>query len=131
MLLVIIWVVLCILVGILAFRWGRSFVDYFLMSLLLSPLTGIVILLVRRRNPAELTARRGRYGKQKICGACGELIEIDAEVCRQCGHQQPESGQEARLKAAIGAWLLDLPDYMDLVLAAAIIALLIAGLLQL
>jgi hypothetical protein len=51
--LIFIWVGLCVAVGILAARYGRSGVGWFLLSLVLSPLLGVAfVLALGRRTPA-------------------------------------------------------------------------------
>jgi hypothetical protein len=51
--LVVIWIGLCIAVGILAARYGRSGFGWFVLSMLLSPLLGVafVLALGRRAGP--------------------------------------------------------------------------------
>ena len=46
MLIAIIWFVLCFVVAWAATQKNRSFVGYFLLSLLLSPLVGFVVLII-------------------------------------------------------------------------------------
>ena len=101
------------------------------MSLLLIPLTGIMILLIRGRNSPELAARQVRHGKMKKCRGCGELLAIDAATCRYCGHLQAERVDEVPPEVSIASWFADLPGYLDVVLVAAIVLLLIFGALQL
>ena len=44
---ILIWVILSILVGVLANAKNRSFIGYTIISLLLSPLVGLIIVLIR------------------------------------------------------------------------------------
>ena len=44
---IIFWVVLCFVCGLVASNCGRSFAAYFVLSLLLSPLIGFIVLLIK------------------------------------------------------------------------------------
>jgi ribosomal protein L40E len=132
-LLVIIWLLLCILIGALAYRWGRRFSEYFLMSLLVSPLVSIIILLIRRENPVELAARQALDGDMKKCPACAALNEVEATVCKKCGKRQPQR------QSAEPNWVDEEPWFADwlryryagIILAVFISLLLISLTLQL
>jgi hypothetical protein len=49
-LVIIIWVSLCLVAGAITQNKGNSFIAAFLISLLLSPIIGIVIALAQRPN---------------------------------------------------------------------------------
>ncbi|MNB71941.1 hypothetical protein D3C75_185190 [compost metagenome] len=52
MFLVIIWVFFCVLVGILASRFNRSGVGYFVLSVFISPvLSALLVLCLGKNNP--------------------------------------------------------------------------------
>ena len=66
------YVLLAIAVGILAAReFGRSGVGWFFLSLILTPLSGLLLFLLPPRRRA--------------CPACAESIQAAATVCRYCG----------------------------------------------
>ena len=50
---IVIWLLLAIGVGALASSRGRSFLGYFLLSIVLSPLIGLIVVLVVRDLAAE------------------------------------------------------------------------------
>jgi hypothetical protein len=100
------WIVLCLLVAWLARSRGRSALGYFILSLFLSPLIGLIVVLVAGSGPAaanELArleaARAGgllsdeEYGAQAAIIARGGQLTATAltgkvnveSVCGRCG----------------------------------------------
>lgn len=59
------WLVLSVLVAVLAGSRGRSTVGFFLLSLFLSPLIGLLVLLVVRNLAAEGRERQFRQQDQQ------------------------------------------------------------------
>lgn len=85
-----------LLVGWLASRRGRSGLGFFLLSLLLTPVIGfIVVLLVSDRPKPTAYAR--------VCPFCREGIKTQAIVCPHCqrevGEMSPEETPQARALA--------------------------------
>ena len=84
---------------------------YGLLSLLLSPLIGILVLLIAGRKPEALEHRAIEKGTMQRCPFCAEVIRREAVVCRFCGRnlrlpvETPESagavvveGQETKIR---------------------------------
>lgn len=88
---VITWLFLAAMVAALAGSRGRSAFGHFLLSLLLSPFVGLIIVLVL---PA-----RGQYTEQAVtadthtrCPECREVVRKDARKCKHCGASlQPQA----------------------------------------
>lgn len=69
----ILWLGFAIAVAILANRFDRSGILWFLIALVISPLlAGIIVLAM------------GRNGKR--CPSCAETVKREAATCRHCGH---------------------------------------------
>ena len=60
-------------VGILAIIKSRSFIGWFFLSLLITPLAAAVILLVLGDD------------NYSICQKCKEKVKPDAVICKHCG----------------------------------------------
>lgn len=69
---VLLWLVLCALAAALAEKKGHKGIGYFLLSIFLSPLIGLlVVAAISNRN-------------QKECPYCFKAIDIRATVCSYC-----------------------------------------------
>jgi len=78
----IIWLFLCVLVGIFANSKGRSGFGFFLLSVLLSPLLGFIIALIVKEGKVA----KDSSGFRK-CPKCAEEIKIQAKICKHCGNE--------------------------------------------
>jgi|GEM_PF-5169828 hypothetical protein len=85
--------VLALAVAVLASReFGRSAFGWFLLSIVLTPLAGLLLfILPPRRRP---------------CPFCAESIQPSAVVCRFCGRDVPPSSGSASLPTTTKAALL-------------------------
>lgn len=73
MLIFTIWLLGCLAIGAVAARLERSFFGWFFLSLLLSPVVGILGLVIKG-------------GGGKPCPECSEKVKSAAIRCKHCGY---------------------------------------------
>jgi RNA polymerase subunit RPABC4/transcription elongation factor Spt4 len=87
-----VWLPLCALVAWVATQKGRSGIGFFLLSLILSPLIGLIVLVALpsvTAAPGSTTVRRA--GNDFIlCHSCNRPRRVDSFRCPSCGAGQPE-----------------------------------------
>ncbi|MCA3227776.1 MAG: zinc ribbon domain-containing protein [Burkholderiales bacterium] len=92
----IFWFLFAIVVGIAASSRGRSGFGWFLLSCLISPLLGLILVLVLAKNEPRRGDPPPNYvpgpGESiRKCPECAEWIQKEARKCKHCGStvQQP------------------------------------------
>lgn len=78
-----VWFLLSIAVGVLAGNKGRSGFGFFLLSLVLSPLIGLLfaVAVENLKNKIE----KPNPNTHVRCPDCRELVLMDASKCKHCG----------------------------------------------
>ena len=82
----LLWILFSAVCGGIAAARGRSFWSLFLLSLILSPLLGLIAALACKsggRLQAD-AARRGHSATEMPCQFCAELIRREAVMCPHC-----------------------------------------------
>ncbi len=83
MLFFLIWIACAVIVGAIARAKDRSFLGFFLISAVFSPLIGLIVVLVRQSG-----------GKK--CPSCVEKVKLEAKKCRHCGHKFSDKDEPTR-----------------------------------
>ena len=81
---IVVWIALCFVAGAIASKKGRSSVGFFFLSLVLSPLIGIIAALIAKPNEEKVEKSKIAEGNSKKCPFCAEIIKAEAKVCRYC-----------------------------------------------
>lgn len=74
------WAFLAALVGYMAATFNRSGFLYFVLSLILSPVIGLIVLLISGKKTDKPTP-----ATHVKCPDCRELVLQDASKCKHCG----------------------------------------------
>ena len=74
----LLWAALSVGVGLLSRHRGRSFLDGFIWSLLLSPIVGLLMTLYLRPDCAAQEAHELEDGFHRKCPYCAEVIKAEA-----------------------------------------------------
>lgn len=80
------WLAFSILVGVYANSKGRSGAGFFFLSVILSPLVGIICALIASPDQNVLDRKAIEKGTHRKCPECAELVRKEAQVCKHCGH---------------------------------------------
>lgn len=97
----IFWVLFSVAVGVLAKNRGRSGIGWFFLSVLISPLLGLIFCLVTKdmAKSAQDQALPSEATHVK-CPHCAELVLPQALVCKHCGRDLvPDLGFAVRKTA--------------------------------
>lgn len=84
------WLALSVVAGVVAGSKGRTGFGYFMLSLVLSPLVGLLLAIALPRvesKPQILGPGDVAEGARVPCPQCAELVLPAAKVCRFCGHR--------------------------------------------
>lgn len=93
---IIIWLSLSALAGVIASNKGRSGFGFFILSVFLSPLIGIIAALIAANAKDIIITSEGTIiSAHKKCPWCAESIKVEAIICRYCGRDIVKTQSEA------------------------------------
>lgn len=101
------WVLFAVAVGVFASNRGRSGFGWFFLSLVISPLLGLLFCAVSKNLNAPIFATIPSERTHRKCPSCAELVLPEAIICKHCGrelspdpmHQQREATKEKEAEA--------------------------------
>lgn len=80
------WLLFAVVTGIAASARGRNGIGWFLLAVLLSPLIGLLLVLVLpSQRTAHLDPAAPTADTHTRCPDCRELVRLDARKCKHCG----------------------------------------------
>jgi len=103
---IICWIIFCVVIGVMAKNRGRSFLAFALLSAIISPIGGLIVLLViGEKASSEQTTYKISGSDKKVeassfmsnydsgratrsfCSNCGAQVDADTKFCPKCGKQ--------------------------------------------
>jgi hypothetical protein len=88
---ILFWLFFCGVTAYIASSRGRSGAGFFFLSFFLSPLIGLVVVLLVPVNLKAVEQIKLEDGQSRKCPFCAELIKAEAAVCRYCSRDMPSS----------------------------------------
>lgn len=105
------WFALSLVAGAIAGNKGRSGFGFFVLSILLSPLVGILAAFAASPDHEKIKKNTIEDGEGRTCPYCDEIIKPAAKVCKHCGRDVPsikpgmEIDPDTGQKGGIVEWL--------------------------
>ena len=85
MMVFVFWVLFAVAVGVFASNRGRSGFAWFVLSVLISPLLGLLFCAVAKDLSRAPNGGQPSAATHVKCPACAEFVLPEAKVCKHCG----------------------------------------------
>ena len=85
MMVFVFWVLFAVAVGVFASNRGRNGFAWFVLSVLISPLLGLLFCAVAKDLSRAPGADQPSAATHVKCPACAEFVLPEAKVCKHCG----------------------------------------------
>ena len=98
---IIIWIVLTVVASKTAAKKGRPTGMVIFLSIVLSPLIGIIVALAMGEDKDAIESKEVASGGQRKCPFCAEMVKSEAIVCKHCGKELPVVEEAEEVAAEI------------------------------
>lgn len=75
---------LCLAVGYFAYKKGRSGIGFFIISIFLTPIIGLIVVLLVKPDQQTTDAMAIEDGTLRKCPYCAEIVKTEALICKHC-----------------------------------------------
>jgi len=89
MLVLFFWLLFAAIVGWLAHLKGRSAIGFFLISIVFSPIVGLIVTLIIKPSDEIAEQRALLSGEGKVCPFCAEQVRREAVNCNHYDKDMP------------------------------------------
>ena len=79
------WLLFSVIVGWFAHQKGRSGIAFFLIAIVISPMIGLIVVLIIKPSDEVMEQRMLLSGEGKTCPFCAEVVRSEAVTCKHCG----------------------------------------------